>query len=497
MPPKTLPQIISSCLLAAALSACLPIATEAAETIDIGDRNQIFIDGRYLESAKNVDIEVCKPIKTNHKCLVGRLGGYSSIGKPDGKLKWWNALTKDGVNWRRVSSGTLPEPDDILGIHFTGATCFVDPKAPPEERYKLYNGMKNTIQASSDGTDWKVLHKGVFPPKACYPLGMDSHNVCYYDTRINKYVAYVRVNKAYECSPERVPYYGSLGKKKYGGENRYGRRTIGRAVTDDLSKFPLPEIVLEPDDKDPIFGGAKVMDFYCPQVVQYSYAQDAYFLFNCRYRSYEDWYLTIDMSPFPQSKEHGTYNCGVEDIELDASRDGIKWNRYDRKPWIAQGKPGSFDSLNMYMSRGMHLMGDEIWMYYIGVNDPHTGSKEAMKHCTLSRVVLRKDGFTCVEADYAGGEFTTPPLKFDGKTLQLNIETSAMGLARVEIQDENGKPLPGFTMEDCDRIHTANSTKWTVTWGEGYDVSKLAGQPIRLRFKLQFGTKLYAFRFAK
>ena len=496
--PRNPPRKCVLCLLAMVLSAYLPVATRAAEIVDIGDRNQIFIDGRYLDSTKNVTIEVCRPIKTNHKCLVGQLGGYSSIGKPDGKLRLWNALTKDGVTWRRVSGGTLPEPDDILGIRLSGTTVFVDPKAPPEERYKMYDGMRNTIRASSDGTDWKMLHKNVFPPQACYPRGMDSHNVCYYDTRINKYVAYVRVNKAYECPPERVPYFGKLGVKKYGAENRYGRRAIGRAVTDDLSKFPMPEVVLEPDDKDPIFGGVKVMDFYCPQVVQYPHAQDAYFLFNCRYRSYEDWYLTIDMSPFPKSKEYGIYNCGVEDIELDASRDGINWNRYDRKPWIAQGKPGSFDALTMYMSRGIYLAGDEIWMYYIGLNDPHTGNKDVQDKYTLSRVVLRKDGFTCVEADYAGGEFTTPPLRFDGKTLRLNIETSAMGLARVEIQDENGKPLPGYALDDCDRIHTVNSTDHVVTWRRGNaDVSTLAQKPVRLRFELQFGTKLYAFGFPK
>ena len=101
------------------------------------------------------------------------------------------------------------------------------------------------------------------------------------------------------------------------------------------------------------------------------------------------------------------------------------------------------------------------------------------------------------QADYAGGEFTTPPLTFDGTTLQLNIETSAIGLARVEFQDANRNPLPGFAMNDCDRIHTANSISHTVSWSGKSDVSKLTDQLVRLRFELQFGTKLYAFRVAK
>ena len=264
MLPLDIPRKCSGCLVATVLFTFLPLSTSAADVIDIGDRNQIFIDGRYIESAKDVRIEVCRPIKTNEKCFVGRIGGYSSIMKPDGQYRLWSALTKDGVHWRKVSSGTLPEPDDILGVYFSGATVFVDPKAPPSERYKMFDGMRNTIRASADGTNWKMLHEGVFPAKARYPLGMDSHNVCFYDTRIDKYVAYVRVNKVYKCPPERVPYYKKLSSQRFGAEDRYARRTIGRAVTDDLSKFPMPEVVLEPDEKDPIFGGVKMMDFLLP-----------------------------------------------------------------------------------------------------------------------------------------------------------------------------------------------------------------------------------------
>ncbi|NSW58629.1 MAG: hypothetical protein HPY44_21665 [Armatimonadetes bacterium] len=492
----------SGSLLALAVGLLvLPAAwsAEEATAIDIGSRNQVFIDGRFLQSSSRARIVVCPPVKTNERCIVGNIGGYSSLVEPSKDFPWYSALTKDGVHWRRVSGFGPPEPDDILGIVFSDTTIFVDPNAPDSERFKRIDGMRNRILCASDGSDWRTLHEGVFPPQACYPRGMDSHNVCFYDARIGKYVAYVRANKVYECPPERVEYFSRVGLHKLGAANRYALRTVGRAVTDDLSSFPMPEIVLEPDDQDPIFGGVRVMDFYCPQVVQYPYAQDAYFLFNCRYRSYEDWYLPVDMSAFPRGSvdgQPGIYNAGVEDIVLDASRDGIRWIRYDRRPWIPQEKPGSFDAQNMYMTRWMHLHGDEIWMYYIGLDDPHTGNREALEHYTLSRVVLRKDGFTCVEADYAGGEFTTPPLRFEGSELRLNLETSAIGLARVELQDENGEPIQGYALADCDRIHSANSTSHAVTWGGSSDVVSLQGRPVRLRFELQYGTKLYAFRFA-
>jgi len=464
------------------------------EPINIGNRNQVFVDGRYLESSENVRIVTCPPVKTGEVCLKGKLGGYSTLVKPRQDFLWYSALSKDGIHWRRVSGFGPPEPDDILGILLGGTTVFEDPKAPPSERFKRFDGLGNKLSASSDGSDWKVLHEGIFPSEAAYPHGMDSHNVCYFDEALGKYVAYVRVNKVYTCPPERVPYFRKIGTTRYGGENKYSRRAIGRSVTDDPSKFPMPAVVLEPDDRDPSFGGVKVMDFYCPQVVPYPDAQDAYFLFNTRYRSYEDWYLPDDMSVYTPTTV-GVYNVGTEDIELAASRDGIAWERYERRPWIRNGLAGSSDALCMYMTRGMHIQGDEIWMYYIGINDPHTGSADVQDQYVLTRVVLRKDGFTCVEAPYDGGEFTTPPLRFDGHALYLNIDTSAMGLARVEIQDAAGVPLPGFSLEECDRIHAANSTKRQVTWGGTADVSALAAAPVRLRFELQFGTRLHAFRF--
>lgn len=479
----------------------------SADVLEIGDQNQVFIDGRFLQEAESVQLKVCPPKKTNEICIKGRMSAYSQIMEPDGVFRGFSHLTKDGTNWRRVEHGTLPEKDDILGVRFSDDPIFVDPKAPPESRYKMISGMRNRIYGSADGVKWEVLHEKVFPQEACYPLGMDSQNVCFYDTNLGKYTAYVRKNKRYTCPEDMIWYYGLLGKSRYGGENQYARRTVTRAVSDDLSKFPMPEVVLEPDDKDPMFRGCRVMDFYCPQVVQYPYAQDAYFLFNCRYFSYEDWYLPVDMSGFSRAtvtdpadgkqKPIGTYNAGVEDIELDASRDGITWNRYDRRPWIVQGEEGSFDAQTMYMTRGMYLHGNEIWMYYVGINDPHTGKPEVQDQYVFTRVVLRKDGFTCVEADYGDGYFTTCPLQFKGNKLTLNIQTSALGLARVEIQDLEGKPIDGFTLEDCDRVFTANTTARTVTWGGKSDVSTLADRPVRLRFELSRHAKLYSFKFGE
>jgi hypothetical protein len=103
------------------------------------------------------------------------------------------------------------------------------------------------------------------------------------------------------------------------------------------------------------------------------------------------------------------------------------------------------------------------------------------------------DGLASVRANSRGGEMATKPLTFAGKTLQINFSTSAAGSVRVEIQDAAGKPIPGFALDDCPDIY-GDRIEHAVTWKQGNDVSKLAGQPVRLRFVMKDGD-LYAIRF--
>jgi len=82
-------------------------------------------------------------------------------------------------------------------------------------------------------------------------------------------------------------------------------------------------------------------------------------------------------------------------------------------------------------------------------------------------------------------------LKFKGSRLVLNIK--ATGSAKVAITDKNGKVIPGFDFDDCDRIKGDFIDK-TVTWKSGKGVKALQGKAIRLKFRMQ-NAKLYAFEF--
>jgi len=106
---------------------------------------------------------------------------------------------------------------------------------------------------------------------------------------------------------------------------------------------------------------------------------------------------------------------------------------------------------------------------------------------------LRTDGFVSVNAPYRGGELITKPFTFTGSELEINFVTSAAGGVRVEIQDTDGKAIPGYALADCPEM-IGDEIGRVVAWSGGSDVSKLAGRVVRLRFELK-DADLYSLRF--
>src|SRR6185437_3390833 len=102
-------------------------------------------------------------------------------------------------------------------------------------------------------------------------------------------------------------------------------------------------------------------------------------------------------------------------------------------------------------------------------------------------------GFVSADFDYAGGTLLTPPLRFAGSRLELNFDGGAGGVGRVEILDEDGAPLPGFSLAEADQL-MGNNVRMTVSWRGHTDLSRLAGKVVRLRV-VGRGVRLYAFQF--
>ena len=63
----------------------------------------------------------------------------------------------------------------------------------------------------------------------------------------------------------------------------------------------------------------------------------------------------------------------------------------------------------------------------------------------------------------------------------------------MDLQGSDGKPIPGFTIEECDEIF-GDAIERKVTWKGTGNTSALQGLPVRLKFVMK-DADLYSFIF--
>lgn len=131
---------------------------------------------------------------------------------------------------------------------------------------------------------------------------------------------------------------------------------------------------------------------------------------------------------------------------------------------------------------------------YAALNVVPTSPTEMSIYTTpFRRFVLRTDGFASVHVGADPGELLTRPIRFVGHELVINYATSAGGSIRVELQNESGDPIPGFTLSDSENF-VGDTIEQAIHWSKGSDVSSLAGRPVRLRFTMR-EADLFAIQF--
>ena len=63
----------------------------------------------------------------------------------------------------------------------------------------------------------------------------------------------------------------------------------------------------------------------------------------------------------------------------------------------------------------------------------------------------------------------------------------------MELQDVQGKPLPGFSLDESEELF-GDTLDRGVNWNVKADLSPLIGQPVQVRFVLR-DADLYSFQF--
>lgn len=463
----------------------------AVAPIDVSDQKQLLIDQRFISESDRLEL------RTNPEQKLGKIldrdgnplqGHISRVIDDQGTVKLYLGAdsvdvyeSQDGLHFKET--GTR-----LSGGHFT--TIFLDEHAPdPAQRYKSFylkfsppfDASKHGVYAgySADGIHFNEVGRVL-------PFFTDNPTIVQWDAQIKKYVIYTR---AFD----------------YNSENQ---RRIGRIETDD----PLKPWPYRPSANDRMFLGIENVDvvlsadaeddphsdIYYNAAMIYPWAADTHLMFTSQFR-----HFSPQRNPFIRPRVPGQWeDFGMLEVQLAVSRDGKNWNRPTRDSYFPTGLPDEWDRWYSVMAPGIIRRGSYLYQYYYSSGQLHDSvalrpeyEETAKQKGGVGIVRQRLDGFVSADCDHKGGFLRTPTLVFRGTTLRLNIDTGAMGTAFVEIQDEQGTPIPGFTLKDCEEIG-GNFIDQKVHWNGSSDVSSLAGRSVRLRIVMK-RAKLYAFQFTK
>ena len=495
-------------LAAVLASSRFPLTGAEAAPVDIADRRELFVDGYLIDRLSGARRTLHRPVARElslerTKPWEGNASGYTTVFQDGDLYRMYYrgthivytqgkgekvhrevvcyAESSDGIHWTRPELGIVEfdgsKKNNIIwdGIGSHNFTPFLDsnPDSTANAKYKAMGhgkalqpgdesrfGYGLYIFESADAVHWKLTRDDAVITEGAF----DSQNLAFWDSLRGEYRAYVR-------------------------DFREGR-DIRTCTSKDFIQWSQPVFLT--------YSPGRMGQLYTNGVIPYYRAPHIFVGFPTRYADY-GWAESTKQLPQREYREivaSSSQRSGTAftDSMFMSSRDGLHFDVWPES-FVRPGpqRPGSWFYGDKYQNWGMvetksHLPGaaDELSFYLSEFGRQRDGNR-------LRRYTLRIDGFVSVHAPLSGGECLTKPLRFEGSRLGINFSTSAAGTVRVELQEDYGHPIPGFTLDDCD-LQYGDELDRTITWKGNRDVGKLAGQPIRLRFEIK-DADLYSFRF--
>jgi hypothetical protein len=396
--------------------------------------------------------------------------------KPELGLFAWNGSKRNNIVWEGVGSHAFVPFRDT------------NPKCAADAPYKALGvgGGKHGLYAfkSADGIHWALMHLEPVITRGAF----DSHNLAFWDAERGEY-------------------------REYHRDFRDGR-DIRTSTSQDFLHWTEPGFLsysanVDPgqgggrpaDVKDPVgarYPAGRVSELYTNQIAPYYRAPHLLLGFPTRYidRGWTESARALPRFNYRQvrAKESRREGTAVTDGMFITSRDRKHfsvWPESFLRPGLRTRDSWFYG--DTYQNWGLvetkSAIEDappELSLYVTERTLQETGA-------VLRRYSLRIDGFVSLHATLAGGELVTKPMVFAGNQLVLNVSTSAAGSVRVEIQNVEGHPLPGFALADCHEVY-GDDLQRSVAWRGSPDLGALAGKPVRLRLEVK-DADLFSFRF--
>ena len=465
----------------------------SAAPLDLANRRELFVDSYLIASKTNVQFILheprdegsvlafdapwegafcayCTVINDGKRYRVYYRGKGSATADGVGEVTCV-AESNDGKKWTKPALGLFEangskENNIVLTeapfTHNFSPFLDTNPAATPGEKYKAIGGDQKAglkVFASPDGLRWNPMREKpvLTSNEVPFQYMFDSQNVVFWSQSEHCYLLYFRVYKDHF-------------------------RRIARAQSKDFLKWDKIQLMdYRRSDGNP----APIEHLYTSQTHPYFRAPQIYVALAARFMPGRQ---VVTDAEAEAIGVHPKYFKDVSDAVFMTSRGG---NIYDRTFTSAFIRPG---------------IGAENWVSrttYPALNEVRTGPNEmsiyvnqnyAQPTAHLRRYSLRLDGYSSIRATDEGGEFETRPLVFSGNRLLLNFSTSAAGGIKIAILDAAGKPIPGFGFQDSVES-IGNEIERSARWKNGPDTGKLAGEPVRLHFKMK-DADLFAIQFA-
>ena len=396
--------------------------------------------------------------------------------------------SKDGINWYRPKLSIVGWPGyektnillDIINENgnWTYANVFIDPdnKEWPYEMFMVWNG--RTVQKgltllgapgprrskraayrfrSKDGKKWEIFEG---------PLDFARKDVLFvYKNPDNSYTAYIRVY--IKKNPfAHLPEYDN-GSPDY-------MRVITSFTSPDGNNWSGQKLVMVPDWRD-------------PSDLQY---------------------LEINRMPVKGGFVGliTAYHTNIQtmDLQFIASRDGFNWWSPDRRSALPNPPLGDFGGGMIWQLKNPVIEGNLMHVYYSGTEGLHgeifdTRVKERLEargettagvstptlpfYSALCRATWDYDRLWALVPS-AGGPFNAAAVtkKQDcaGKKLWANVKVKPKGKFEAELLDSQGRPIPGFSRQDCSAV-TGDQRCVQVKWKGGDTAPKEA---VKIKFYL-------------